>query len=61
MERLEAEAIDDLPIMSRVFRALTADEARYDFDRGFDAGLGILLKGIEPSAVDAGRFGEDSL
>jgi len=61
LERLEAGAIDDLPTMSRVFRALPADEARYDFDRGFDASLGILLKGIEPSAVDAGRFGEDSL
>jgi AcrR family transcriptional regulator len=57
LERLEAGAIDVLPAISRVFRALTADEARYDFDRGFDAGLGILLKGIEPSAVDAGRFG----
>ncbi len=40
---------------------LMKDEAHYDFDRGLDAGLGILLKGIEPSAVDAGRFGEDSL
>ena len=61
LQRLEAEAIDDLPTMSRVFRALTADEARYDFDRGFDAGLGILLKGIEASAVDADHFGEDPL
>jgi TetR/AcrR family transcriptional regulator, tetracycline repressor protein len=61
LERLEAGAIDVLPTMSRVFRALTADEARYDFDQGFDASLGILLKGIEHSAVDAGRFGEDSL
>jgi hypothetical protein len=47
--------------MRRVFTALTADEARYDFDRGFDAGLGILLKGIEASAVDADHFGEDPL
>ena len=61
LERLETGAADVLPAMSRVFRALTADEARYDFDRGFDAGLGILLKGIEASAVDAGRFGEDPL
>ncbi len=61
LERLETGAAEVLPTMSRVFRALTADEARYDFDRGFDAGLGILLKGIEASAVDAGRFGEDPL
>ena len=61
LERLETGVADVLPTMSRVFRALTADEARYDFDRGFDAGLGILLKGIEASAVDAGRFGEDPL
>jgi TetR/AcrR family tetracycline transcriptional repressor len=61
LERLETGAAEVLPTMSRVFRALTADEARYDFDRGFDAGLGILLKGIEASAVDSGRFGEDPL
>src|SRR5918998_1192128 len=57
LERLETGAADVLPAMSRVFRALTADEARYDFDRGFDAGLDTLLKGIEAGAVDAGYFG----
>ena len=61
LERLETGAANVLPTMRRVFRALTADEARYDFDRGFDAGLGILLKGIEASAVDANHFGEDPL
>jgi AcrR family transcriptional regulator len=61
LERLETGAANVLPTMRRVFRALTADEARYDFDRGFDAGLGILLKGIEASAVDADHFGEDPL
>ena len=62
LERLEAGVADGLPATSRVFRALTRDEARYDFDRGFDAGLGILLKGIEVSvSVDAARFGEDPL
>jgi hypothetical protein len=49
LERLVAGAADGLPATSRVFRALTREEARYDFDRGFDAGLGILLKGIEAS------------
>ena len=61
LERLETGAANVLPTMRRVFRALTADEARYDFDRGFDAGLSILLKGIEASAVDAAHFGEDPL
>ena len=61
LERLETGAANVLPTMRRVFRALTADEARYNFDRGFDAGLGILLKGIEASAVDANHFGEDPL
>ena len=61
LERLETGAANILPTMRRVFRALTADEARYDFDRGFDAGLSILLMGIEASAVDAGHFGEDPL
>ena len=61
LEHLEAGAADVLPTMSRVFRALTADEARYDFDRGFDGGLGILMQGIEASAVDTGHFREDPL
>jgi TetR/AcrR family transcriptional regulator, tetracycline repressor protein len=61
LERLEAGIADGLPATSRVFGALTRDEACYDFDRGFDAGLVILLKGIEASAVDAGRFGERQL
>jgi TetR/AcrR family transcriptional regulator, tetracycline repressor protein len=59
--RLETGAAEVLPTMSRVFRALTAVEARYDFDRGFDAGLDILLKGIEAGAVDAGCFGGGKL
>jgi TetR/AcrR family tetracycline transcriptional repressor len=61
LERLEAGVADGLPATSRVFGALTRDEACYDFDRGFDAGLVILLKGIEASAVDAGRFEERQL
>ena len=62
LERLEAGVADGLPATSRVFWALTRNEARYDFDRGFDAGLGILLKGIEASVpVDAGHVGEGPL
>ena len=59
LERLDNGAAESLPATSRVFGALTSEEARYDFDRGFDAGLSILLKGIEVSAVDAGRPGGD--
>jgi TetR/AcrR family tetracycline transcriptional repressor len=59
LERLEAGAAAGLPATSRVFSALTSEEARYDFDRGFEAGLGILLKGIEVSTVDAGHLGGD--
>jgi TetR/AcrR family tetracycline transcriptional repressor len=58
LERLDAGGAG-LQATSRVFGALTTEEARYDFDRGFDSGLGILLKGIEVSAVDAGRLGGD--
>jgi TetR/AcrR family transcriptional regulator, tetracycline repressor protein len=61
LERLEADAADELPATSRVFRALTREESRYDFDRGFEAGLGILLKGIEASAVGTSHVGEDPL
>ena len=61
LERLETRGADVLPTMSRIFRALTADEAHYDFDRGFDAGLDILLKGIEARAVGARHLGEDPL
>jgi len=55
LERLETGAADVVPTMSRVFEALSSNEARYDFDRGFDTGLSILLKGIEASvSVDEG-------
>jgi TetR/AcrR family transcriptional regulator, tetracycline repressor protein len=59
LERLDAGATAGLPATSRVFGALTTEEARYDFNRGFDSGLGILLKGIELSTVDADHLGED--
>jgi AcrR family transcriptional regulator len=41
---------EGLPAMARVFGALAEHEARYDFDSGFDAGLDIILAGIEASA-----------
>lgn len=59
LARLEEGSAAGLPATSRVFGALTPEEARYDFDRGFDSGLGILLKGVEASAVGIGSPGED--
>jgi len=51
LEHLEAGDAAGLPATSRVFGALTGDEALYDFDRGFHAGLDVLLTGIEVSAA----------
>ena len=59
LERLEEGAAAELPATGRTYSALTSEEARYDFDRGFDAGLAILLSGIEIGAVDADRLGRD--
>jgi hypothetical protein len=59
LERLEAGAAAELPATSRIFGALTSEEALYDFDRGFDVGLGILLTGIGVGVADPGRLGGD--
>ena len=47
----------DAPLCRRVARG--NPPATSSGDSSPDAGLGILLKGIEANAVDAGRFGED--
>lgn len=51
LERLGGGSGDDAPAnapaMRRVFGALSEREAIYDFDSGFDAGLGVILTGIE--------------
>ena len=49
VDRLRAGAAAGRTVTGRVFGSLASDEARYDFDRGFEAGLGLLLKGIEPA------------
>lgn len=49
LARLEGRP-EALPAMRRVFGALREEEARYDFDSGFEAGLDMLLKGIEATA-----------
>ena len=62
LQLLEAGGADRLPAASRVFGALTRDEARYDFDRGFHAGLSILLRGIKASvSADADHSGGEPI
>jgi TetR/AcrR family tetracycline transcriptional repressor len=50
--RLEARPAGEVPALRRVFGALGEEGARYDFDAGFEAGLDILVKGIEAVAGD---------
>jgi TetR/AcrR family tetracycline transcriptional repressor len=47
LARLEARPAERVPALRRVFGALGEEGARYDFDAGFEAGLDILVKGIE--------------
>jgi TetR/AcrR family tetracycline transcriptional repressor len=46
LARLEAQP-EKAPALRRVFGTLGQEGARYDFDAGFEAGLDILVKGIE--------------
>jgi TetR/AcrR family tetracycline transcriptional repressor len=50
MARLETQPAGRVPALRRVFGALGEEGARYDFDAGFEAGLDILVKGIEAIA-----------
>jgi TetR/AcrR family transcriptional regulator, tetracycline repressor protein len=50
MARLQAQPAEKVPTLRRVFGALGEEGARYDFDAGFEAGLDILVKGIEAIA-----------
>jgi TetR/AcrR family tetracycline transcriptional repressor len=47
LARLEVRPAERVPALRRVFGALGEEGARYDFDAGFEAGLDILVKGIE--------------
>lgn len=56
LARIEAQPAGKVPALRRVFGTLGEEGARYDFDTGFEAGLDILLKGIEAVAdEEAGR------
>jgi TetR/AcrR family tetracycline transcriptional repressor len=50
LSRIEAQPAERVPVLRRVFGALGEEGARYDFDAGFEAGLDILVKGIEAIA-----------
>jgi TetR/AcrR family tetracycline transcriptional repressor len=50
--RLEARPPEEAPALRRVFGALSGTGTAYDFDKGFEAGLAILLKGIEATASE---------
>lgn len=47
LARLGESPEDSLPAMRRVHGALSRQEAIYDFDSGFRAGLDVILAGIE--------------
>lgn len=57
LSRIQAQPAGSVPALRRVFGALGEEGARYDFDAGFEAGLDILVKGIETIA-DEGTYRE---
>ena len=57
LARLESRPVDEVPALRRVFGALGEEGARYDFDAAFEAGLDILVGGIEAVAGDRFRPG----
>jgi TetR/AcrR family tetracycline transcriptional repressor len=50
LARIETQPEGRVPALRRVFGALGEEGARYDFDAGFEAGLDILVGGIEAIA-----------
>jgi TetR/AcrR family transcriptional regulator, tetracycline repressor protein len=54
LARIEARPDGEIPALRRVFGALGEEGARYDFDAGFEAGLDIIVKGIEAIAANRG-------
>ena len=55
LARIEAQPAEKVAALRRVFGALGEEGARYDFDAGFEAGLDILVKGIEAIAEEGVR------
>lgn len=50
--RIEEQPAGEVPALRRVFGILGEEGARYEFDEGFEAGLDIIVKGIEAIAPD---------
>jgi TetR/AcrR family tetracycline transcriptional repressor len=57
LARLEARPAGEDSALRRVFGALGEEGTRYDFDAGFEAGLDILVKGIEAIAGEEAHQG----
>ena len=57
LARLEVRPAGEVPALRRVFGALREEGARYDFDAGFEAGLDILVGGIEAVAGEGAHRG----
>ncbi len=51
LARIEARPADEVSALRRIFGALGEQGTRYDFDAGFEAGLDILVGGIESVAA----------
>jgi TetR/AcrR family transcriptional regulator, tetracycline repressor protein len=57
--RIASRPPDEVPTLRRVFGTLGEEGARYDFDAAFDAGLDILVGGIEAVAREGSRRESD--
>lgn len=52
LARIEKQPAGSVPALRRVFGTLKEEGAQYDFDAAFEAGLDIIVKGIEAIAPD---------
>jgi TetR/AcrR family transcriptional regulator, tetracycline repressor protein len=57
LARIETQPAGEVPALRRVFGALGEEGSRYDFDAAFEAGLNILVKGIEAIAGEGAKRG----
>jgi AcrR family transcriptional regulator len=57
LERVRALPPGAAPALTRVAEALGEDGLRYEFDAGFEAGLDILVRGIDAARPAASREG----
>ncbi len=57
LARIQTQPAGKVPALRRVFGTLGEEGARYDFEAGFEAGLDILVRGIEAVAGEGDRRG----